>query len=60
MKAKTVTAFVTGLKEVGINYVTSLPCTTFRDTIPAIVNDPQFVHVPVADENNGVGICTGA
>ena len=60
MKAKTVTVFVPGLKEAGINYVTSLPCTAFRETIPAIVNDPQSVHVPVADENDGVGICAGA
>ena len=60
MKADISTVIVTGLKEAGINFVTSLPCTAFREVIPVITNDPWFVHIPVCNENDGVGICAGA
>lgn len=54
------TALVSGLKEAGINYITSLPCTGFGEVIPVIMNDPHFTHVPVGNEGDAIGICAGA
>lgn len=60
MKAEAITAIVDGLKESGINFVTSLPCTAFKGVIPVIADDPYFTHVSVANEGDAIGICAGA
>ena len=60
MKPEGIAAIVTGLKEAGINFVTSLSCTAFKLVIPAIMADPYFTHVPVCNEGDAIGICGGA
>lgn len=60
LKAEAVRAIVEGLKKAGVNFITSVPCTAFREVIPAISNDPGFIHVPVANEADAVAICAGA
>jgi len=51
---------VQGLKEGGINFVASLPCTAFAEVIPAVASDPAFIHVEVSTEADAIGICAGA
>ncbi len=53
-------AFITGLKEAGINFIASLPCTGISFILPSITDDPHFKHVPVANEGDGISICAGA
>lgn len=60
MKTEALEAIVTGLKEAGINFVTSLPCSAFREILPVIAADSQFTHVPVSNEGDAIGICGGA
>ena len=60
MRAEAVIAIIEGLKEAGINFVTSLPCTAGRYVIPVIGDDPYFTHVPVGNEGDAIGICAGA
>ena len=51
---------MTGLKEAGINFITSLPSQSIGDLILAISDDSDFIHVPVANENDAISICAGA
>lgn len=66
MKPETVAAFVTGLKEAGINFVATLPSTGVAPIIRGIEADPDFKgnlsfkHVPVCNEADGVCMCAGA
>jgi len=60
LEEKTVMAFITGLKEAGINFVSSLTCTGIKSILPHITNDPYFKHVPIANEGDGISICAGA
>ena len=60
MRAGIDDAIVAGLKEAGINFVASLPCGGNTPVIPGIMRDPQFKHVPVCNESDGVVICAGA
>ena len=49
MKAEAVTALVTGLKQAGINFIASLPSRALGPAIYTIMNDADFIHVPVAN-----------
>jgi len=60
LKAGAVTAIIAGLKEAGINFVATLPCTAVAPVIPHLMRDPQFKHVPVGNEGDGIVICAGA
>lgn len=60
MKEATVKAFIAGLKEAGINFVVSLPCTGVKFIIPRIMDDPHFKHMAVANEGEGISVCAGA
>lgn len=60
MEVEAVTAIVTGLKQAGINFVASLPSNSLAPVIHIIMKDADFVHVPVANEKDGIGICAGA
>lgn len=60
MEAEAVKAIVTGLKQAGINFVASLPSTALAPVIHTIMQDADFMHVPVANEKDGIGICAGA
>lgn len=60
MEAEAVKAIVTGLKQAGINFVASLPSSSLAPVIHIIMKDTDFVHVPVANERDAIGICAGA
>ena len=60
MKAEGITAIVSGLKEAGVDFVASLPCTGFGQVIPVVESDRHFTHVPVCNEGDAIGICAGA
>jgi sulfopyruvate decarboxylase alpha subunit len=60
MKPDAVSATVQGLKDGGINFVASLPCTALAEVIPAIASDPAFIHVEVTTEADAIGILAGA
>jgi len=53
-------ATIAGLKEAGIDFVASVPSTVFSMVIPVVSDDPDFVHVEVAGEGDGIGVCAGA
>ena len=60
MKAESSIDIVAGMKEAGINFVSSLPSNNLVRVIHDIMNEPDFVHVPVANETGCIGICYGA
>ncbi len=60
LKAEAVTAIMEGLKEAGIDFVATLPCMAVAPLLPHIMRDPQFKHVPVCNEGDGIVICAGA
>jgi sulfopyruvate decarboxylase subunit alpha len=60
MKPEAVSAIIAGLKEGGIDFVVTLSCTAVGPIIPHIMDDPQFKHVPVGNESDGMVICAGA
>lgn len=60
LKEEAVSAIVTGLKEAGINFVATLPCSGNARIIPLITRDHEFKHVPVTNEADGIVICAGA
>ena len=60
MKDEAITAIITGLKEAGIDFVATLPCTGNTPVIPHIMRDPHFKHVAVSNEGDGIVVCAGA
>ncbi len=60
MEADTAAAIVTGLKQAGVNFVASLPSNSLAPVIHTIMKDTDFINVPVANEEDGIGICAGA
>lgn len=53
-------AIITGLKQAGINFIASLPCSGFGYLELEIKADPDFTHAPVVHEHDAIGICAGA
>lgn len=51
---------ITGLKESGIDFVSSLPSNSLAPLVLAFSNHPGFIHVPVANEEDAIGVCAGA
>ena len=60
MKADSVAPIITGLKRTGINFISSLPSKGSAPLIQGIADDGDFIHVPVANEEDAIGICAGA
>ncbi|SRR5581483_6044583 len=48
------------LVNAGVDFVASLPEGNFQPLIGRIHADPRLTHVPLAREEEGVGICAGA
>lgn len=48
------------LKNVGIDFVVSLPCVNLGKVMEMVDCDPDMIHVPVTREEEGFGICAGA
>jgi sulfopyruvate decarboxylase subunit alpha len=51
---------LSGLKEAGINFVSSVPDINMLQLINLLYEDKQITHVPVGREEEGIGVCTGA
>lgn len=49
-----------GLKDCGIDLVTSVPCINMKELLDIICSDPDIEHLAVTREEEGVGICAGA
>lgn len=60
MKDETAKVIVQALKKCGINFVASLPELQLLPLINAVSADGDFIHVRVAREDEGIGICAGA
>jgi sulfopyruvate decarboxylase subunit alpha len=50
----------TGLKEMGVDLVASVPCMNLREGLTLIDSDQEIHHVSVSREEEGIGICAGA
>ena len=48
------------LKTNGANYFASVPCKLLGDLIDLLGQDNTVTHVPVAREEEGLGVCAGA
>ena len=48
------------LKDVGIDFVVSVPCVNLSKLLNMIDEDEEIIHVPVTREEEGIGICAGA
>lgn len=53
-------AIYKGLKDVGINFIVSVPCVNLSKLLNLVEDDPEIQHVPVTREEEGIGICAGA
>jgi sulfopyruvate decarboxylase subunit alpha len=60
MKKEVTAAILTGLKQAGINFVSTLPDSDFTDAQRAVMADKDFTCVPVSNESIGFGVCAGA
>lgn len=60
MREESVTAIIAGLKQVGIDFISSLPSNSFAPLVHSIANDTDFIHIPVANEQDAIAICAGA
>ena len=50
-------AIYDGLKDAGIDFVVSVPCTNISGLLINIEEDPEITHVPATREDEGIGIC---
>lgn len=53
-------AIFDGLKDVGIDFIVSVPCVNLSKLLNMINEDDEIIHVPVTREEEGIGICAGA
>ena len=53
-------AIYDGLKEIGIDFIVSVPCVNLSKLLNMIDDDSEMMHVPVTREEEGIGICAGA
>jgi len=60
LETKVATAILMGLKKADVDFVVSLPSSTLAPVIDKIAKDKRFVHVPVGNEADAIGVCAGA
>jgi len=53
-------SIVAGLRAAGINLVATLPDINLADLLRAVEEEPEFIHVPLCREEEGIGVCAGA
>ena len=53
-------AIFNGLKDVGIDFIVSVPCVNLSKLLDMIDEDETITHIPVTREEEGIGICAGA
>jgi sulfopyruvate decarboxylase subunit alpha len=51
---------VEGMKEAGVSFVTSLPDANLAKLLALVDADPEFTHLTLSREEEGIGICAGA
>ena len=47
-------------KDVGIDFIVSVPCVNLSKLLDMIDEDEEIIHIPVTREEEGIGICAGA
>ena len=53
-------AIFNALKDVGIDFIVSVPCVNLSRLLDMINEDDEIIHIPVTREEEGIGICAGA
>ena len=53
-------AIYNGLKDVGIDFIVSVPSVNLSKILNMIDYDDEIIHIPVTREEEGIGICAGA
>ena len=53
-------AIIEALKSAGVDCLVSVPDFNFVDLLKQVDADPGLRHVPVAREEEGIGVCVGA
>lgn len=53
-------AIFNGLKDIGIDFIVSVPCVNLSKLLNMIDEDDEIIHIPVTREEEGIGICAGA
>ena len=53
-------AIFNALRDVGIDFVVSVPCVNLSKLLNMIDDDDEIIHIPVTREEEGIGICAGA
>lgn len=48
------------LREIGVNFVSGVPCGVQKYIILNFSNDPEIVHIPANKESEAIGIAAGA
>ena len=48
------------LKAIDVRLCVTLPDSWIKDLISLVAEDSSMIHVPVAREEDGIGICCGA
>lgn len=60
MNEATTKVITDALVEAGVDFVATLPEGNYQPLIASIEADPRIMYVPLAREEEGVGICAGA
>ena len=60
MKEELAARIISGLKQAEINFISSLPSKSIAPLVRGLSNQPDFIHEPVSNEEDAVGICAGA
>lgn len=60
MNEETTKVITDALVDAGVDFVAALPEGNYQPLIARIEKDPRIQHVPLAREEEGVGICAGA
>lgn len=53
-------AIFNALKDIGIDFVVSVPCVNLSKILDMLDEDDEIIHIPVTREEEGIGICAGA
>ena len=53
-------AIYNALKDIGIDFVVSVPCVNLSKLLEMVDEDDEITHIPVTREEEGIGICAGA
>jgi sulfopyruvate decarboxylase subunit alpha len=49
-----------GMRQAGVDFVASLPENNLEPLVALFRDAPDVIHVPLAREEEGIGVCTGA